>query len=270
MSLDRAELAGSFRKMRKSLSAARSDISSGTVHRLRTNARRLDTFINALGLNERAGGERLLSMIASHRKKAGKVRDLDVQIRLVAGLANHDDDGNAVQLLAHIGARRQRSARKLRSLIENHQKDLRRALKQNEDYVRRHLAADKRQGKKKATKWGKKCQATAHELTSSMVNGPRLNAANLHAFRLQVKQLRALLTLKRRPDSGLLDMLSATKDAVGDWNDWRLLNDLANKLSDRPSALQQRITSQVQSKLVRALRVAGQLKQHRLQALVDF
>jgi CHAD domain-containing protein len=259
MSFNPEELAASFRKMRKSLKAAQSDLSPEDVHRFRTNASRLETLIDSLELNARPSGKRLRRMIASHRKKAGKVRDMDVQIGLAASLASHgEEEAGLVQLLAHMGERREKFARRLSSTLEKDWKYSRRALKRKEEYLQKHLVRAKRQGEQA---WEKKREENVLELAKLLANGPKLNAGNLHAFRLQVKQLSNLLKLEKQPGPGLLDMLTAAKDAVGEWHDWLSLKDIANKLLDRrPSVLRQKINSLVKCKLAHALLVAGNLR----------
>lgn len=257
--------------MRKSLKVALSDPSPQAVHRFRTNASRLETLIDSLELNARASGKRLRGMITSHRKKAGDVRDMDVQIRLAASLASHgEEEAGLVQLLAHMGTRRKKFARRLSSAIEKDRKYLRRALKRKEEYIQKHLVRANRQGEIEEQAWEKKREESALELAELLANGPKLNAGNLHEFRIRLKQLTTLLKLQKRPAPGLLDLLTAAKDAIGEWHDWLSLKEIANKLLDRrPSLLRQKIDLRVERKLVHALRVAANLRKRCLGMVIQ-
>src|SRR5881396_3504744 len=66
------------RKLRKSLKKLLEDSSAARVHQLRTRTRRMEAMVYALRLDFRKNERLLLKAIKPVRKKAGKVRDMDV------------------------------------------------------------------------------------------------------------------------------------------------------------------------------------------------
>ena len=59
---------------------------------------------------------------------------------------------------------------------------------------------------------------------------PPLNADNIHAFRLKVKELRYVLQLSADADSGMMAALSDVQRRVGDWHDWQQLHEIASEI----------------------------------------
>lgn len=78
MSLDSNQVQKPVRKLRKIIKKAGKEPSSQEVHDLRTNSRRLEASLAALSLHSKGNGRRLLKDLSRVRKRAGKVRDMDV------------------------------------------------------------------------------------------------------------------------------------------------------------------------------------------------
>jgi len=64
------------------------DVSSGPVHHLRTTARRIESYLKFACPDLSRRHEASLEKMAVLRKRAGKVRDFDVQIELLKEIAN--------------------------------------------------------------------------------------------------------------------------------------------------------------------------------------
>ena len=71
----------------------------------------------------------LLKDLAAIRKKAGKVRDIDVLTDYAAGLEADGKDNCRVWLIEHLGAERKNDARKLHRAITSHANSVRSGLK---------------------------------------------------------------------------------------------------------------------------------------------
>jgi CHAD domain-containing protein len=83
------------------------------VHNLRTRTRRIE----ALTLTSRRNERPLLQELAPVRRKAGKVRDMDVFSGFSASLhSDQREDQSVIELLEYLGAERYRRCRKLRTL----------------------------------------------------------------------------------------------------------------------------------------------------------
>jgi len=91
---------------------------------------------------------------------------------------------------------------------------------------------------------------------------PPLDADNVHAFRLKVKELRYILQLSADADSGLVETLGNVQRLIGDWHDWQQLEQIARKLLNmkRDGTLLTRIGETSRRRLSRALTAANALR----------
>ncbi|MFL6303303.1 MAG: CHAD domain-containing protein [Candidatus Sulfotelmatobacter sp.] len=233
MPLDQDKLESSFRKLRKSLKSVPKQPSPDEVHDLRTRTRRLESTLHALMLDQKQDGQRLLQIVSPIRKKAGKVRDMDVLTNFAASLAN-DDQECRTQLLEHLGARRLQSARRLRDTVAQKRQKARRRLGQYSRFIGSSVTASRKNGSNNQ-RWPAEATATALQLSSELTAWPRLNASNLHPYRLKVKELRYVLQLAEGQDSEFIDGLGEVKDAIGEWHDWNELAAAATETLDHGS-----------------------------------
>jgi CHAD domain-containing protein len=231
MPLDRDKLEKSFRKLRKLLKSAAKQPSPEEVHDLRTRTRRLEATLHALMLDQKRDGRRLIKIVSPIRKKAGKVRDMDVLTGFAATLAN-DDQECLTQLLEHLGAKRLQSARRLRETVVQKRKKARRRLRRYSGLVTRTTS---RRSASNNPAWPVDATAIALQLSSQLTAWPRLNSSNLHPYRLKVKELRYVLQLAEGHDSKFVDALGQVKDAIGEWHDWSELAAVAAGTLDHGS-----------------------------------
>jgi len=77
MALDRDRLRKSVGKLRQFLKKQKS-MTPEKIHQFRTQARRFEASVKALGSSTRDNEERLLRDLARLRKQAGRIRDMDV------------------------------------------------------------------------------------------------------------------------------------------------------------------------------------------------
>jgi CHAD domain-containing protein len=228
MPLDKDKLEGSFRKLRNSLKNVPKQPSPEEVHDLRTRTRRLESTLHALMLDQKQSGRRLLATVSPIRKKAGKVRDMDVLTGFAVTLAN-DSEECLTQLLEHLGAKRLQSARRLCATVVQKRKKARRRLRQYSGLMRRN-ASRKRASNNHG--WPVDATAIALQLSSELAAWPRLNSSNLHPYRLKIKELRYVLQLAEGQDTELVEALGEVKDAIGEWHDWSELAALATDILD--------------------------------------
>lgn len=233
MPLDQDKLAKGFRKLRKVPKIVTKRPSPEEVHDLRTRTRRLESTLHALLLDQERDGRRLLRTVSPIRKKAGKVRDMDVLTGFAATLAN-DDQGCLIRLLEHLGAKRLQFARRLRAAVAQKRKKARRRLRQYARLIGRNVT-----GSGKSTsdnlEWSANARAIALQLSSELAAWSRLNSSNLHPYRLKVKELRYVLQLAEGQDDPLVDALGEVKDAIGEWHDWSELAAVATEILDHGS-----------------------------------
>jgi|KBSSwiStaDraftv2_1062776.scaffolds.fasta_scaffold169787_2 CHAD domain-containing protein len=261
MSFDLKRVQKSEQRVEKFLRRNSKTPSTAAIHRLRTNTRRLETTFGTLSLHSSAGLKRLLGDLAVVRKRAGKVRDMDVLTADVMNIQQDSEQDCLVQLLEHLGAERKRFARKLRRRIDAANPEFRHNLKRSAKRLLKRLKeADRHPADSAATH---AAMARTLSLSSGLMEPVRLSRSNLHEYRLKVKELRNVLQLSAHPDdSTFLKKLDEVKDAIGDWHDWKRLTDIAKDvLQHGPSCeLLKHLQKTSDSKFERALKLTEQLR----------
>lgn len=96
------------KKLRKAFKKIQQDSSPEAVHKLRTRTRRFEAMIKALALDSRKNEHRLIRKLKPLRRRAGRVRDMDVLTRFASGCRQDGEDECSVRLLEHLGAERER------------------------------------------------------------------------------------------------------------------------------------------------------------------
>jgi CHAD domain-containing protein len=254
MAIDAEKIHKSLRKVRKLAVKLPKDPSPEEVHKLRTSARKLEAIFSALALDSQKNERQLIKEVRRIRKRAGKVRDLDV---LTGDLATVHVDGETecqVLLLEHLGGERRKQAGKLRKLVGNNRSYLKTSL-------RKASARLNKQIEKVEPDAASLAAAESLRLSSELELPKRLNRGNLHPYRLKVKQLRYVLELA--PDHPkFVDDLGEAKDAIGEWHDWEELIAIASLVLDHGTSckLMRKLKETADSKFAHALGVAENLR----------
>jgi CHAD domain-containing protein len=256
MPLDFNQVEQPFKKLRKLLKNFPRQPSPKQVHDIRTRTRRVEAALSALSLDRKRTGKRLLKAITPVRKRAGKVRDMDVLTGFASTLSTDSDNQCRVQLLEHLGKRRFDGTRKLHKAVVRNRKLATRSLKSCSSSINKRL-----NGKKGRSDGASDASATALELSRQLANWPKLTASNLHPFRLKVKDLRNVLRLSGKDDP-LVDSLGEVKDAIGEWHDWTELGNIANQLLDHlpGGELLAQIRTEAKRRFAKALEAANRLR----------
>src|ERR1700738_1770909 len=101
-----------FARMSRSIGRLAKGSKSEDVHHFRTNSRRVEALLKEL-LPETGNKKKLLKLLSKLRKKAGRVRDLDVQIRFLKDLRVPDRQNHRAQLLELLDEEQRRRSKKL-------------------------------------------------------------------------------------------------------------------------------------------------------------
>src|SRR5262249_56774316 len=121
-----------FERMSRYIGGVVKNAKTEDVHRFRTNSRRLEAVVDELA-PESGNKKKLLKLLSRLRKKAGKVRDLDVEIAFLKELKIPDRQNHRAQLLEVLGEDQARRSKKLtRSLDVDRVKKLRKRLRRAE------------------------------------------------------------------------------------------------------------------------------------------
>jgi CHAD domain-containing protein len=249
-------------RLRRALKHLRKDSSPGIVHKARTRTRRMEAMVDALSMDSRKNERSLVEALKPLRRKAGRVRDMDVLTRFASLPKLHDEEDCSIQLLEHLGAERERQARKLTNYVQDQYPKMQRRLKKCAALLDKTLHGEPNSRSKR---WAGRGTAFALQLEAELRDWPALNRTNLHPFRLKVKRLRYVLQMAKGEDS-FVESLGQVKDAIGEWHDWQQLSEIANELIPHSGCkLRREIDTNAQRRFNRALSVANQLRQQYLQ-----
>jgi CHAD domain-containing protein len=231
MNLDRNRLLKPVKKLRKLVTKLDPQPTPGKVHDLRTNARRFEASFQALSLDARGISKSVLKDLGRCRRRAGKVRDMDVLAAYASTVHLKGEEECAVRLLEYLGIRRRKHARKLYAVVQQLGPALRRDLKRAPAILAELTRAKSDDPKGAAV--AADAAATAVKLAVQLANPPRLGPKNLHPYRLKIKELFYMLQIaagagQRRFVSDLREV----KDAIGEWHDWDELATIARESLD--------------------------------------
>jgi CHAD domain-containing protein len=235
-----------LRQLSRSLEELTPEATVDEIHDLRTQTRRVQAVVQALGLGREKAVRELLKQVKPLRKAACGARDMDVQtLPLLDG---------AEALAAHLASLRETHAKTFAEAAARGRKKARSGLKECAKLVSKRLDAGSETPLD--SHW-----APAH-LAQEMARWPEFTAANLHDFRIAVKALHYMLQLSDQAEAALLTALGGAKDAIGDWHDWEELQRIAAAALAGESAgeLRAALGAKVAETLAEALRAARELR----------
>jgi len=215
VSRDRHALA--FQKLSRQLSKLSEHPKPEYVHRFRTLSRRVEALLEGLIAKPGGNDKKLLVLLARLRKKAGKVRDLDVQISTLRNLRVPQDRARKTEMLqALCDERQKREARLVSAFDEDTLRELGKRLKR----ASKALPLDR-----------DPLEPALRQLRDLTRDPSPVTEATLHRYRILGKRVRYLA--EQRPDSPhareIVSSLKQVQDAIGDWHDWLKLTEKVTK-----------------------------------------
>lgn len=213
-----------FQRMGRQIGKLIESTSIDNVHKFRTNSRRVEALVSELA-PEHGSQKKLLKLLCRLRKKAGKVRDLDVQIAFLKELKVPDRQNQRAQLLEWLDSEQTRRKKKLENAFDSETAE---ALRKRLRRVQRAMKLD-----------AINPLALAHKRLPDPGTAP-LSEKMLHTCRIAAKKARYLAELA--PESAerklFIDELKKAQDAIGEWHDMMKLKEHAEHLfggvSDSP------------------------------------
>ena len=223
------------------------------VHLLRTTIRRFQTLAMLHAEGQTDGIGKLLKQLNRIRRRAGKVRDIDVQVAALRGIRS--------------GTKRERNDLKqyLQQTHESRARKLVRTVKEElADGLEKRLrhAALAFAEPRGAVKAGALAAALG-KFASLMEHHPPLNEDNLHDFRMDCKRIRYEAELEGPTPAAkkALRQFKRIQDATGEWHDWvNLANSAEQVATNEHSPLLSAIRAMRQAKFNEALRIAGEAR----------
>jgi CHAD domain-containing protein len=204
-----------FGRMNRYIGRLSKHLTAENVHHFRTNSRRVEALIDTLAPETR-NKKKALKLVAKLRKRAGKVRDTDVQIALLKGLKVPDRQNHRSQLLELLDEEHDRHTRKLSKAADaSTLRELRKRLRREQEAIKfdgidpLHLAMN----------------------ALPKVGQSHLTEKTLHDFRIGAKHARYLAELAGESSEAktFINELKRAQDAAGEWHDALKLKERAEK-----------------------------------------
>ena len=221
MPVDQKRTQTLFRKLSRVARKLTSEPQPDDVHQFRTTTRRIEALFSELVHKPDRNERKLLKQLAKIRKRAGRVRDLDVQVAALRSLKIGRDGEDKRTLLSALAADRARHEKKLVSLLdEKSLRDLRKRF--------RRAAEDSRLYNRKIEPAGEALRI----FTQLARKQGEVNESVLHQYRLRCKRARYVAEMdgKEPLAKAVVVQLKAIQDAIGEWHDWDTLTMRAEAL----------------------------------------
>jgi CHAD domain-containing protein len=204
-----------FSRVHRYIGRVSKNLATENVHRFRTNSRRVEAVIGQLAPETR-NKKKLLKLLSRLRKKAGKLRDLDVQTIFLKALKVPDRQNHRAQLLEMLSEEYSRRSRKLAKAFDPETvRELRKRLHRAESEIKLDGFDPLR------------CAYACLPKTGQVP----LNEKFLHACRIAAKQARYLAELDTgSPEATtFVAELKRAQDAIGEWHDVLKLQEKAER-----------------------------------------
>jgi len=204
-----------FERISRHAARLAKDTKVSSVHRFRTNSRRVEALVGELA-PESPNTKKLLKLLSKLRKRAGKLRDLDVEIAFVKELRIPDRQNHRVQFLAGLEEEQTRRSKKLAKHFD----------KEKVSQLRKRL----RRAKSELSIDGVDPVKLAFTLLPKFHEAPQTEKM-LHSCRIAAKRARYLAELA--PESAvaksLIVELKQAQDEIGRWHDVLKLSQRAER-----------------------------------------
>jgi CHAD domain-containing protein len=205
-----------FARMSRYIGHLAKESKSEDVHRFRTNSRRVEALLTELA-PENGNKKKLLKLLSKLRKRAGRVRDLDVQLVFLKNLRVPDRQNHRAQLLELLAEEHGRRSKKLaKSFDADTVRELRKRLRRTQSEMKLDGIDPLKLALSRLPKPG---QAP-------------MNEKMLHACRIAAKQSRYLaeLATESAQAKAFVEELKRAQDEVGEWHDVLKLQQKAERL----------------------------------------
>jgi CHAD domain-containing protein len=220
MLLHPAQTRASLRKLGRQLSKLALKPAAETVHRFRTSSRRVEVLVADLAEKRNGNDKKLLKLLGHLRKKAGRLRDLDVQGAALRSLKIPQEPGRKAQLTRALVEDRAKREKKLaKALNKKTMAEVNKRLKRTAASLEIPKDADP-------------LRVARRKLDELEVDQGAVTEQTLHQFRIAGKRARYIAELggKDAEATRLIGLLKHMQDVIGDWHDWVQLAERAERL----------------------------------------
>lgn len=217
------------------------------VHGFRTAARRLETVLQAAAPDQH---RKLLKRLGRWRRRAGALRDVDVQIKALHSLKIPEEPQRKSELMSALLDQR---ARRELKLLDAFDKDARRRLRKRLNKAEEDAGAIQQSTAESLEKARQMFRELAKQQSA-------MSEDAVHEYRLRCKRIRYLAELSDSPEAkALIADLVRIQDVTGDWRDWQILTASAETQfpNSGRSALLTALRNITQAKFREAVRVCS-------------
>jgi CHAD domain-containing protein len=229
-----------FQRLARELTKLAKHQAPESVHKFRTNSRRVEALLGEVVPQLDRNDKKLLKLLSRLRKKAGRVRDLDVEISSLRSLKIPEGNGHKSEFVAALVQERAKHEQKLGKAFN----------RKTTDEVRKRL--------KRAVsdidipKDTEPLKLTLNKLAKLGRDHVTLTERTLHQYRIIGKRARYIAELADHDAEAkrVVDQLKHMQDVIGDWHDWLKLTQKAEALFGgvRDSALVAMLRNVTQAK----------------------
>jgi len=209
-----------FRKLARQAAKAAEKPTPENVHKFRTSSRRVEVLVADLADHRSSNDKKLLKLLAQLRKKAGRVRDLDVQSAALRSLKIPQEPGRKSQLMRTLAEDRAKREKKLVKALD-----------------KKTLAEIRKRAKRTASSLeipqdANPLMLARQKFGALEVDQGSITDKTLHQFRIAGKRARYIAELagKNAEATGLVESFNHMQDVIGDWHDWMQLAARAEKM----------------------------------------
>jgi len=215
-------------QLSSSIAKLKGDVSAKVVHRLRTTTRRMETLVAYLHPKLTSKQASAIEDLNALRKRAGKVRDLDIQMELLKqGIGNGSAVLDRRNLTRFLQDKRTRQAKRLVTA----------ARKTERSRLFTHLQHSEQHALQHPDSFGDASTPLRHaetqltELAAQFVSHAKMKPRRLHGMRTRMKLIRYQAELAAESDEQkqFVQKMKTVQDAVGEWHDWQALCATAEK-----------------------------------------
>ncbi len=211
-----------------------------SVHKFRTNSRRVEAVLSEVVPELNRNDKKLLKLLSRLRKKAGRVRDLDVEIASLRSLKIPGGNGHKSQFVDTLVQERAKREETLAKAFDRKTTvKLRKRLKRATDEL-------------DIPKNAEPLTLTLSKLAKLSPDHAPLTEKTLHQYRIIGKRARYIAELADNDSEAkrVVDQLKHMQDVIGDWHDWLKLTQKAEELFGgiRESALVAMLRNVTQAK----------------------
>jgi CHAD domain-containing protein len=240
MPIDQKRSRLAFQRLGRELTKLVKNPTPERVHKFRTNSRRVETLLDEVAAERTRNDKKLLKLLCRLRKKAGRVRDLDVEIASLRSLKIPGGNGHKSQFVDALAQERTKREHKLaKAFSRDAAIEVRKRLKRAASEM-------------KVPKDSEPVALTLSKLTNLGRDHVTLTEKTLHQYRIIGKRARYIAELAEGDAEAkrVVEQLKRMQDVIGDWHDWLKLTQRAEALFGgvRDSALVAMLRNVTQAK----------------------